>query len=132
MDGRTYFCEVKKHCTLEKNCSLRLKTVNYKEKMFFRHNYFDPDSFVMNCHFTKLFVHLLIISAVSNFNVFKLIWWDQANTYLFKVNTNIKKKCKICSKLTIKTVEHRSGDFILNFEHISHLFLMLLLFTMNR
>ena len=100
--------------------------------MFFRHNYFDPKSFFMSCHFTKIFVHLLIISAVSNFNVFKLIGWDPANTYLFKVNTIIRKKCEICSKLTIKTVQRGSGVFILNFEHISQLILMLLLFTMNR
>ena len=42
------------------------------------------------------------------------------------------KRCETCSKLTINTVERRCGDFILNFEHISHLFLVLLLFTLNR
>ena len=86
----------------------------------------------MSCHFNKIFVHLLIISVVSNFDVFKLIGRDPANIYLFKVNTNTRKKCEICSKLTIKTVERRSGVIILNFEHISNLFLMLLLLTMNR
>ena len=51
-----------------------------------------------------------------------------ANTSL--LNTPIKtleKKCEICSNLTIKTREWRhwrpSGVFIVNFEHISHLFL---------
>ena len=49
------------------------------------------------------------------------------NIYLFKVNNgNTRKKCEICSKLTIKRPERRhgrrSGDFIVNFEHISHLF----------
>ena len=44
--------------------------------------------------------------------------------YLFKVNNrNIRIKCEICSKLTVKTPErphwHRSGVFIGNFEHIS-------------
>ena len=42
-----------------------------------------------------------------------------------------ERKCKICSKLTIKTTEwHQwlwSGVFIVNFEHISHLFLVYLL-----
>ena len=85
----------------------------------------------MSYHFTKIFVHLLIISTVNNFDVSKLLGWDPANTYLFKVNTNTRKKCEICSKLRIKTVERRSGVFILNFEHISNLFLMLLLLTMN-
>ena len=51
------------------------------------------------------------------------------NIYLFKVNNgNTRKKCEICSKLTIKTPEQRrSGVFIVNFEHISQLFLVFLL-----
>ena len=56
-----------------------------------------------------------------------------ADFYLFKVNKkDTRKTCKICSKLTMKTPErrhlHRSGVFIVNFEHISHLFLVFLLF----
>ena len=48
------------------------------------------------------------------------------NIYLFKVNKrNTRKRCEICSKLTIKTPERRrSGVFIVKFEHISHLFLV--------
>ena len=43
--------------------------------------------------------------------------------YLFKVNNrNFRNRCKICSKLTIKTPKRRqrcrSGVFIVNFEHI--------------
>ena len=50
-----------------------------------------------------------------------------ADIYLLKVhNRNIRKRCEICSKLTIKIPERRqwrrSGIFIVNFEHISHLF----------
>ena len=45
-----------------------------------------------------------------------------------------------CSKLTIETLEQgvkyvhwrRSGVFIVNFEHISHLVLVFLLLTLNR
>ena len=56
-----------------------------------------------------------------------------ADFYLFKVNKKgTRKTCKICSKLTMKTPErrhlHRSGVFIVNFEHISNLFLVFLLF----
>ena len=44
-----------------------------------------------------------------------------------------RKKCEICSKLTIKTPERRqwrrSSVFIINFERISHLFLVFLLLT---
>ena len=51
--------------------------------------------------------------------------------YLFKVNNrNTRKRCEICSKLTIKTPERRQcrhfGNFIANFEHVSHLFLVFL------
>ena len=50
-----------------------------------------------------------------------------ANIYLIKVsNRNTRKRCEICSKLILKTPErrqwHHSGVFIVNFEHISHLF----------
>ena len=61
-----------------------------------------------------------------------------ANICLFKVNNrNTKKWCAIRSKLTTKTPErrhyrqwHRSGVFIINLEHISHLFLVFLLLTL--
>ena len=48
-----------------------------------------------------------------------------AGNYIFKVdNRNTRTRCKICSKLTLKTPERRqwrrSGVFIVNFEHISH------------
>ena len=56
--------------------------------------------------------------------------------YLLKVNIiNTRTRCEICSKLTIKTPERRSwrrsGVFIVNFEHISHLVLVLLWITLN-
>ena len=57
--------------------------------------------------------------------------------YLLKVNNkNARTMCEICSKLTIKTPErpnwHRSGVFIVNFEHNSHLVLVFLLLTLSR
>ena len=50
-----------------------------------------------------------------------------AVNYMFKFNNrNSRKKCKICSKLTVKISERhqrrRSGVFIVNVEHMSHLF----------
>ena len=53
---------------------------------------------------------------------------------MFKVNNrNTRKKCEICSKLTIKTPERRrSGVFIVNFEHILHHFLVFLLFEFEQ
>ena len=60
-----------------------------------------------------------------------------AGIYLLKVNSrNTRTTCEICSELTIKTPERRdrrrSGGFIVNFEHISHLVLLFLLLTLNR
>ena len=56
--------------------------------------------------------------------------------YLLKVsNRNTGTRCEICSMLTVKTPAgrqwRRSGVFIVNFEHISHLFLVFLLLTLN-
>ena len=56
----------------------------------------------------------------------------QAGIYLLKVdNRNTRTRCKVCSKLTIKTSERRhwlrSGFFIVNFEYISHLVVAFLL-----
>ena len=52
--------------------------------------------------------------------------------YIFKTNNrNTRMSCEICSNLTIKTPERlkcrRSGVFIVEFELISHLFLLLTL-----
>ena len=65
-----------------------------------------------------------LISLVTINNIFT------ANIYLFRVkNRNTRKRCKMCSKLTIKTPVPewchwcRSGFLIVNFEHISLLFL---------
>ena len=48
-------------------------------------------------------------------------------------NKNTRKKCELCSKLTIKTPELVVVNFfIVNFEHISHLFLVFLLLALNK
>ena len=78
-----------------------------------------------------MFDRLVNIPLYSSSKVFS------ANFYLFKVNNrNTRKRCEICSKLTIKTPERRywrrSAVFIVNFEHISHLFLVFLTLTWNK
>ena len=56
-----------------------------------------------------------------------------AGIYMLKVNNrNTRARCEICSKLTIKIPERLSGIFIVNFEHISHLVLVILLLTLSR
>ena len=47
-------------------------------------------------------------------------------------NRNTRKSCEIYSKLTVKPPERCSGVFIVKFEHISHIFLKFLLFTLSR
>ena len=65
-----------------------------------------------------------------------LLILNRFHTLLFTLlkNRNTKKRCEICSKLTIKTAERRrrrSSVFIVSFEHISRLFLMFLLLTLT-
>ena len=54
----------------------------------------------------------------------------------FHNNRNTRKRCEISSELKIKTTKRcqkrRSGDFIVSFDHISHLFLVFLLLTLNK
>ena len=60
-----------------------------------------------------------------------------ANSYLFKVNNrNIRKRYEIYPKLTIKRPKqphwYHSDACTVNFEYISHLFLVFLLLTLNK
>ena len=60
-----------------------------------------------------------------------------AGNCMFKVNNrHTRTRSEICSKLTIKTPQRRqwrrSGVFIVNYEHISHLVLVFLLLTLSR
>ena len=50
-----------------------------------------------------------------------------------KALKNTRKRCEVCPKLTIKTLElHLSDVFIVDYEHVSHLFLVFLLLTLNK
>ena len=52
-------------------------------------------------YFTRIFVPLPVIVAVYYFRAHKLIGWEPANIYLFKINTrNTRKRYEICPKLT--------------------------------
>ena len=61
---------------------------------------------------------------------------NPASIYLFKVNNgNTRTMCEICSKLTITIPKQnqwrRSGVFIVNFEQISHIVLVVPLLALN-
>ena len=65
-----------------------------------------------------------------------LCCYDPANIYLLKVKNRItKRRCELCPKLIIKIPEQHqwlcSVVFIVNFKHISHLFQVFLLLTLN-
>ena len=66
----------------------------------------------------------------------KYVFVCSANIYFFKVNNrNTRRRCEICSKLTIRTPEWRQwclSGAIVNFEHILHLLLLFLLLTLNK
>ena len=75
-----------------------------------------------------------------DFSKGKFLKISPANIFLFKISKkkkkkkNARKRCKICSKLTIRIPElplgRCSGVFIVNFECISHLFLVFQLLTL--
>ena len=80
-----------KYCVLKK----LFPAINYKEKMFFGNNYSTLGHIVLMSpyYFAKIFVHLSVLAAaVCYFSVYKLIGWDPANIYLFKVNNKTLEK----------------------------------------
>ena len=67
----------------------------------------------------------LKIVLISNAFIFRPGFFTQICLFKFNIK-NIRKRCEICSRLTIKTPKRRhwprSGVFIVNFEHMSNLF----------
>ena len=69
-------------------------------------------------------------------HLFFLHHWDNqpspASIYLLKVNNrNTRTGCETRSKLIIKAPNDADSVFIVNFEHILHLVLVLLLLLLN-
>ena len=76
------------------------------------------------------------INLSKRFELYNSVIDKPAGIYLVKVNKrNTRTRCEICLKLTIKIPERRhwrrSGIFIVNSEHISHLVLVFLFLTLN-
>ena len=71
-------------------------------------------------------------SDVASFVVYSVQSIFPAGNYMFKVsNKNTRTRCENMFKVNNKDTWRRSGVFIVNFEHISHLALVFLLFTFN-
>ena len=105
-------CSSKLHCTLKKNCSLRLNTRKYFQEQLLYNT-----AFHYGCYFIKIIVHLSVIEVVRYFSIYKLIGKDPANIYFFKANSrNTRQRYVICPNLTTNTIESRSGVFTVNFE----------------
>ena len=103
--------------------SYRVLSVNYFLKEA-PSKIFDSD---LNTPLQSLFLTIIqqelqiFMAIIFKKNLFIYI---PVNIYLFKfINRNARKRCEIYSKLTVKTSERRrrSGVFIANFYHISHL-----------
>ena len=96
-----------------------------------------PYCFIRPTRSAALFVTAKYSHAnISEISLFQKKHSSTAGVYLLKVNDrNTRTRCEICSKLTINTPERRqwscSGVFIVNFEHISLLVLVILLLTLN-
>ena len=84
---------------------------------------------VLNVSF---FEYLLVLDSREKlWLLHQVLFTEPAGIYVLKVkHRNTRTRCEKCSKLTIKTPERRV--FIVNFEHISHLVLVILLLTFNR
>ena len=136
------------------NKAKRLSSVNQTIKIIHHHYYdrtytlqnrwrevFRPPYFGCFLVLVKVFNFKNETLSVSLYTVFTGVFTGDVlnlqrchpdNIYLFKFNQrNTRKRCELCSKLTIKTPDRhqwrRSGVFIANFEHIPHLFLVFLL-----
>ena len=75
------------------------------------------------------------VSRQKKYSELVIEFSEMFSRYLPANNRNTRTRCKICLKLTIKAQErsqwHRSDIFTVNFEHISHLFLVFLLLTLD-
>ena len=128
----------------ESICYFRFK--NPWKDIYGRHLIWDCTYSIVMCHLLrKIDVRLeegwlfdcIHFEELSNFWRLKERKSTPVGVYLLKVsNWNTRTKCEICLKLTINTPERRqwrrSGVFIVNFEHISHLVRVFLLLTLSR
>ena len=106
--------------------------------------YLQSDSFTLLVHHVLLFTSRKRFSwkqsEIVRSNSTWMCWnpWSRypTNSYLLKVNNrNARKRCEVCSNLTITPERRhwrRSGVFIVDVNHICYLLLLFLLLTLNK
>ena len=83
----------------------------------FTYTYFDETTLLFNVHL-KYFVNFILCPT---------------DKYMFKANNKkIWLICCVNSKLKVNTAWHRSGVFIVDFDHNQHINTMFLLLTLNK
>ena len=127
------------------------KNINKTGRKFFVLNLqylqFGQDGWRSKTFFMKICLRWTCSQIFRKFSYWETLFWMMLNTayahlktlsnniytrkssstdiYLFKVsNRNTEKNCEICLKLIVKTPERLSTFFIVNFGHISPLFLL--------
>ena len=85
----------------------------------------------------KFMLYYFFLVTMFNYFEKRLSRKETAGNYMFQVNNrNTRTRSEIYSTLTTKTPEwrqwHRTDVFIVNFKHISHRVLVLLLLTLSR
>ena len=114
--------------------------VAYFEKTVLRYNRIVLFLSFVACYFFSVLFFVFIFVYVFLCVLFVQYFWTRhypAGNYFFKVNNiNARTRREICPKLIIKTSErrhwHRSDVSIVNLEHILHVALVFLLWTLNR
>ena len=81
----------------------------------------------------KLRVRIAKLLQLPNLDINRKYLIFYAGIYMFQVsNGNTRTVCKICTKLTIKTLERRYSDvFIVNCEQILYIVLLFPLLTLD-
>ena len=107
------FCEIFKNTFFTEHLRTIVSVSNQKERQCYDQQKITGGNlkYISSKNFTRSLEKRLWQNPVSAEQIIP------ANINLFKVNNrNTRKRCEICSKLTIKT-RPRSGVFIVNFEH---------------
>ena len=85
---------------------------------------------------TRILGKPVFLWDITVFIVLVFLTWSERTQLTFTCLKSTAATLKLCSKLTIKTAKRRqwlhSVAFIVNFEYITHFFLVFLLLTLNK